>query len=57
MQLLHHQAVVLRSQQNEMLLATHCILPERCLSAFLQRSGKQPVGTVSALVRSEIVAL
>src|SRR2546421_1133761 len=56
-QLLHHQAVRLWSHRHEVLLAARRILPNRCAVRLLERLRQQPVGALTALVRSEEIRL
>jgi hypothetical protein len=57
MQLLHHQAVVVRAKENEMLLPARGVLTERGLSTLTERSSKKTIGAVPTFIGAEIVAL
>ena len=54
-ELLHHEAAVVRAKKNEMLLSARCVLAERGLPALLERRGQQTIRAIAALVRAEIV--
>src|SRR3989449_8676842 len=56
-QLLHHQALRLWSHRHEVLLAARCILANRCAARLLERLRQQPVGALTALIRSEEIRL
>ena len=56
-ELLHHQPVAERAEDDEVLLAARGVLRQRPASGLLQRLRQQRVGAIAALVGAEVVRL